>query len=58
MVLLIEDLALIKEYKVETLYLAVSLVDRYLVHIAVVSKQAPCLITLSVVCLLIAAKLG
>lgn len=58
MVKLIEDLALLKEYKVETLYLAVSLADRYLVHIAVAGQQAPCLITLSVVCLLMAAKLG
>lgn len=58
MVLLIEDLCLLKDYKPETLYMAVSLADRYLVHIAVEGKTAPCLITLAVVCLLMAAKLG
>ena len=35
MVMLMEDLTLLKEYKTETLYLAVSIADRYLVHIAV-----------------------
>ena len=44
MVMLIEDLALLKEYKHETLYLAVSIADRYLVNIAVEGKTAPCLI--------------
>ena len=38
MVMLIEDLAQLKDYKPETLYLAVSLADRYLVHIAVEGK--------------------
>lgn len=57
MVMLIEDLNTLKEYKLETLYLSVSLADRYLVNIAVQGKPAPCLITLAVVCVLIAAKL-
>ena len=35
MVILIEELNLLKEYKLETLYLAVSLADRYLVNIAI-----------------------
>ena len=35
MVMLIEELCNLKEYKLETLYLAVSLADRYLVNIAV-----------------------
>ena len=35
MVMLIEELCNIKEYKLETLYLAVSIADRYLVNIAV-----------------------
>lgn len=57
MVMLIEDLCSVKEYKIETLYLAVSLADRYLVNIAVLGKVAPCLITLAVSCILMAAKL-
>ena len=36
--MLIEQLHAIKEYKIETLYLAVSLADRYLVHIAAQNK--------------------
>ena len=35
MILLIEDLASIKQYKAETLYLAVSIADKYLVNVAV-----------------------
>ena len=58
MVMLIEDLALLKEYKPETLFLAVSIADRYLINIAVERKTAPCLITLAVVCILMAAKLN
>ena len=38
MVMLIEELSNLKEYKLETLYLAVSLADRYLVKIAVSRK--------------------
>ena len=57
MVRLIEELAFLKEYKVETIFLAVSLADRYLVIIAVKREKAPCLIHLAVVCLLMAAKL-
>ena len=57
MVMLIEYMNNYKSYKLETLYLAVSLADRYLVNIAVQGEQAPCLITLGMTCLLIAAKL-
>ena len=57
MVLLLEELHNIKDYKIETLYLAVSLADRYLVNFAVSRYQPPCHITLAVTCLLIAAKL-
>ena len=57
MVMLIEDLASIKQYKVETLYLAVAISDKYLVNIAVQGKQAPCLITLAVTSLLMGAKI-
>ena len=58
MVLLIEDLASIKVYRVETPYLAVSIADKYLVNCAIFNKPAPCLITLAVVCTLMAAKLN
>lgn len=57
MVMLIEDLCALKQYKVETLYLAVSIADRYLVNLAVKGSPAPCLITLAVISVLMAAKL-
>ena len=57
MVILIEELHALKEYKVETLYLAVSFADRYLVNVAVKKEQAPNLIQLAVVSLLMAAKM-
>ena len=57
MVKLIEELANLKEYKVETHYLAVSIADKYLVNIAVGGMKAPCLITLAVICVLMAAKM-
>ena len=57
MVMLIEEFNNLKEYKTDTLYLAVSLADRYLVNIAVKGEKAPCLISLAVVCMLMAAKM-
>ena len=57
MITLIEDLNRVKEYKEETLYLAASLVDRYLVNLAVKNRLAPCLIKLAVIATLIAVKL-
>ena len=57
MVLLIEELHTIKQYKIETLYSAVSLADRYLVYVALREKEPPCLITLAMTCVLLAAKL-
>ena len=47
----------VKSYKLETLYLAVSLADRYLVNIAIRGEKAPCLINLGITCILMAAKL-
>ena len=41
----------------ETLYTAVSLADRYLVETVVNKRKLPCLVTLAVTCLLIAAKI-
>jgi len=57
MVILIEDLHRHKGYKIDTLMLAVSVADRYLVNLAVEGQKAPCLVTLGVTCLLMAAKL-
>ena len=56
MVMLIEELTALKDYRTETLYLAVSLADRYLQKLAHQKKEAPCLILLAVTCVLIAAK--
>ena len=57
MVRLIEELVFLREYKLETIFIAVSLADRYLVSIAVKKERAPCLITLAVISVLMAAKL-
>lgn len=57
MITLIEDIHSAKGYKEETLYLAMSLADRFLVSLAVQGSVAPCLIRLSVICILMAAKL-
>jgi hypothetical protein len=47
----------IKEYKEETFLLAVSIMDRYLVHMAVLAIQAPPLEQIATACILLAAKL-
>lgn len=57
MITLLEDLNRQKDYKEETLYLAASLCDRYLVNLAVKNSVAPCLIKLAIICTLMAAKL-
>ena len=56
-VLLIEDLYEVKQYKVETLYLAVSIADRYLVKVFQNGRELPCLLTLSIIVLIMAAKI-
>ena len=57
MIALIEDLHSKKNYKEETLFLAVSIADRYLVNLCVQRKQPPCLTSLAVISLLLGAKL-
>ena len=47
----------IKNYKEETLYLAINLADRFLNSLATNQQPSPCLIRLSYVCILMAAKL-
>ena len=58
MVNLIEQIHAVKDYRTETLYLAVSLMDKYLAILTMDNRTPPCLITLSVTCLLMAAKLA
>ena len=57
MVLLIEELQAMKEYSDDTLFLAVSLADRYIVQTVINDIEAPEIVILSVTCLLMAAKL-
>jgi hypothetical protein len=57
MVSLIGEVHRIKEYREETFYLAVSLADRYLVYLLVSQSPIPCLVKLSLTCILMAAKL-
>ena len=54
---LLESLRREKDYKEETLYLAASLADRYLVEIKKAGRKYPNLILLAVICTLMAAKL-
>ena len=58
MVILLEELVRKRRYRRETLFLAVSLADRYLVTLTVSERPAPCLVNLAVTCLLLAAKLN
>lgn len=58
MVLLIEELRRKKNYRHETLFLAVSIADRYLIYLSVTNHEAPCLVNLAATCLLISAKLN
>ena len=57
MITLLEDLNRQKSYKEETLYLAASICDRYLVNLAVKNEKAPCLIKLAIISTLMSAKL-
>ena len=57
MILMIEELNNLKRYKIETLYLAVSLADKCLLYLVAKNKKPPCLIKLAATCTLIAAKL-
>ena len=58
MVCLIEQLHSLKGYRLETLYLAVSIADRYLNQLFQRDLQAPNLVTLSITALMLAAKLN
>lgn len=58
MVQLIEQIHHIKDYKEETLFLAVSIADRYLALLAVLHGLVPSLIELGVISIMLAAKLN
>ena len=55
--MLIDKIAKLKDYKEETFFQAVSLADRYLVHVAVLGRKMPSLMLLGVTTTLMAAKL-
>ena len=57
MVTLIENIHLEKRYRLETLYLAVSICDRYLVNLQILGRPVPEFILVAVVAILIAAKI-
>jgi len=58
MVTLIQGLHRKRGYRLETLFLAVSIADRYLRNLGGRGKRAPCLVLLAVTSLLLAAKLN
>ena len=55
---MIEDIYVLNEYsRQETLYLAVSLFDRYLAHETINGFEKSCIIRVGATCILIAVKL-
>ena len=57
MIVLIEDLQRRRGYKLDSFYLAVSIADHYLATMGREGKPPPCLLTLAITSLLIAAKI-
>ena len=58
MVIMIEEIIMLKDYKAETYFLAVSLADRYLACCASnPSIEVPSLIMIAITSILLAAKL-
>ena len=57
MVILIEDLQKSRGYKSDTFYLAVNIADNFLCQRAREDQPAPCLLTLAVTSVIIAAKI-
>ena len=54
---LIEKLHFLQQYKPETLYLATSIADRFIVNQAIVGNSAPDAVVLAVTCVMLAGKL-
>ena len=57
MVLLIENICNLKGWRMDTLFMAVSITDNYIAKIIEEGHETPCLITIAVTSTLIAAKL-
>ena len=57
MVIMMESLHKMHNYKLETLFLAVSIADRYLLYLANRATEAPCLVLLGITAMMLAAKL-
>ena len=57
MIVLIEEIANLKCYKLETLYAAVAIADHYLAYLIPLNEVSPCLVQLGTTCLWIASKL-
>ena len=57
MVNMMEDMAEAEKLKDETLHLAVSIADRYLINVGTAGKSAPCLIVLAVTSMMLAGKM-
>ena len=55
---LMEELHQARGYKEQTFHAAINLADRYLAHLAKTGEKAPLLSHLTVICLLMAAKLN
>ena len=58
MVQLIEQIHHMKNYREETLFLAVNIADRYLALFAVFHTSTPSLIEVGVICLMLAVKMN
>ena len=58
MVLLIEELHSIKQYRELTFYFAVNIANRYLAKLVAKGASPPDIVCLGVTCLLIAAKMN
>ena len=57
MIDLIEDLYLLRQYYLETFFLAVSISDNYLIKLNSKGENTPCLFILGATSLLLAAKI-
>ena len=58
MVLLIESLSVKKKYKLETIYNAVNVADRYLRALSLRGKKAPSLVLIALTSLILSAKVN
>ena len=57
LIVVIEELIRMKEYKEETMYIACSIADRYVLSLAKTNHQPECLMNLAVTSVLMAAKM-